>query len=176
MRGNLADIAFENEKCESQGSQCDWRRGKGGEMEVMGIEAGTGDGRNLVERLEAAATLLERTLGWLEDRQRVLSCEVEKISATVETTRREEELVSKLATVERELTNLKATASGSEGLPKGLQPLRRTLPTATVDMLAKHGLGEGAVELQTLDAALVGLSLEQRIAVKSQLRRAGAMA
>jgi hypothetical protein len=171
MSGNLADIAFENEKRESR--QCDWRREKGGAMEVT--EIGTGDGRNLVERLEAAATLLERTLGWLEDRQRVLSCEVEKISATVETTRREEELVSKLETVERELANLKAS-SVRDGLPKGLQPLRRTLPTATVDMLAKHGLGEGAVDLQTLDAALVGLSLEQRIAVKSQLRRAGAMA
>jgi hypothetical protein len=145
-------------------------------MEVTGIEAGNRDGRNLVERLEAAATLLERTLGWLEERQQMLSCEVEKISATVETTRREEELVSKLATVERELAHLKASASGNESLPKGLQPLRRTLPTATVEMLAKHGLGEGAVDMQTLDAALVGLSLEQRIAVKSQLRRAGAMA
>jgi hypothetical protein len=35
------------------------------------------------------------------------------------------------------------------------------------------GLGRGAVDVRTLDAALVGLSLEQRIAVKSQLRRAG---
>jgi hypothetical protein len=42
-------------------------------------------------------------------------------------------------------------------------------------MLAKHGVGDGAVDLQTLDAALAGLSLEQRIAVKSQLRRAGAL-
>jgi hypothetical protein len=43
-------------------------------------------------------------------------------------------------------------------------------------MLAKHGIGETAVDVRSLDAALVGLSLEQRIAVKSQLRRAGAMA
>ena len=47
---------------------------------------------------------------------------------------------------------------------------------ATAEMLAKHGVGEGAVDVKALDAALVGLSLEQRIAVKSQLRRAGAMA
>jgi hypothetical protein len=32
------------------------------------------------------------------------------------------------------------------------------------------------VDVRTLDAALAGLSLEQRIAVKSQLLRAGAMA
>jgi hypothetical protein len=145
-------------------------------MEVTGIQAGNEDRRDLAERLEAAATLLERTMGWLEERQRVLSCEVEKISATVETSRREEELVAKLELVEQELSELKAAAeAGTAGFPKALQPLRRTLPSATVEMLAKHGVGDGAVDLQTLDAALAGLSLEQRIAVKSQLRRAGAL-
>jgi hypothetical protein len=149
-------------------------------MEREGIEMDGGIDvqaeRELVERLEAAATLLERTLGWLEDRQRVLSGEVERISATVETTRREEELVAKLAAVELELAELKAAATGGDGFPKALQPLRRTLPSATAEMLAKHGVGETAVDVRALDAALVGLSLEQRIAVKSQLRRAGAMA
>jgi hypothetical protein len=136
------------------------------------------EGRELLERLEAAATLLERTLGWLEERQRFLSGEVEKISATVETSRREEELTVRLAEVERELANLLAAAAGKgeDGFPKALQPLRRTLPTATAEMLAKSGIGEGAVDVRTLDAAMVGLSLEQRIAVKSQLRRAGAVA
>ena len=132
----------------------------------------------LTGRLEAAATLLERTLGWLDDRQRDLSGEVEKISATVEISRREEELIAKLEAVERELAEVK-TAAG-EGFPKALQPLRRTLPSATAEMLSKQGVGlgagEGAVDVRALDAALAGLSLEQRIAVKSQLRRAGAMA
>jgi len=149
-------------------------------MELIEIEAGQeaglpGGGKGLVERLEAAATLLERTLGWLEERQRFLSGEVERISATVETTRREEELLVKLEEVERELMELRAAAAGGDSLPKALQPLRRTLPSATAEMLAKHGIGESAVDVRTLDAALVGLSLEQRIAVKSQLRRAGAM-
>jgi len=132
----------------------------------------------LMERLEAAASLLERTLGSLEERQRFLSGEVEKISATVETTRREDELQAKLEAVERELAEVRAAAAGGSlggALPKALQPLRRTLPTATAEMLAKHGIGEGAVDVQALDAALAGLSLEQRIAVKSQLRRAGAV-
>jgi hypothetical protein len=147
-----------------------WAGKEGEQMELVQMQ----ESKELVERLEAAATLLEKTLGWLEDRQRVLSGEVERISATVETSRREEELMAKLEVVERELAELKA--AGSEGLPKALQPLRRTLPSATAEMLAKHGVGEGAVDVRALDAALVGLSLEQRIAVKSQLRRAGAMA
>jgi hypothetical protein len=123
----------------------------------------------IAEQLEAATTLLEKTLSWLEERQGV--GEVEKISATVEQSRREEELAEKLAATERELAELRAASA-----PTVLNPLRRTVPAATSEMLAKHGIGEGPVDVRALDAALAGLSLEQRIAVKSQLLRAGAIA
>lgn len=129
------------------------------------------DEKNIVERLEAATTLLERTLSWLEERQGALSGEVEKISATVEQSRRETELAEKLAAAEAELAELKAAAA-----PHAVNPLRRTMPAATAEMLAKRGIGEGPVDVQALDAALSGLSLEQRIAVKTQLLRAGAIA
>ena len=137
-------------------------------------------GGDLVGRLEQVATLLERTLGWLEERHASLASAVEKISATVETSRREEELEKRLAEARQELAELRAASAAmadtGRGLPRALEPLRRTLPSATAEMLAKHGIGESAVDVRTLDAALLGLSLEQRIAVKSQLRRAGAMA
>ncbi len=126
--------------------------------------------KGIVERLEAATTAIERTLSWLEERQGALSGEVERISATVEQTRRETELAEKLSAVEQELAELKAAGS-----PSGLNLLRRTVPAATVEMLAKHGIGDGPVDVRTLDAALSGLSLEQRIAVKTQLLRAGAI-
>jgi hypothetical protein len=152
-------------------------------MDITGLQAESAEGTGLVERLEAAAALLERALGWIDEKQRLLSGEVERISATVETSKREEELAAKLVAVEKELAELQAaaassaTALGSAGLfPKALQPLRKTLPSATAEMLSKHGIGDSAVDVKALDAALVGLSLEQRIAVKSQLRRAGAMA
>ncbi len=147
----------------------------------MDLEAG----RLLVERLESAAGVLERALGGLsglpglpglEERQGSLNSAVERISATVEMSRREEELEARLAEAERELVELRAAASlTGSNLPKALQPLRKTLPSATAEMLSKHGIGETAVDVRALDAALVGLSLEQRIAVKSQLRRAGAV-
>ena len=127
--------------------------------------------KDIGERLEAATNLLERTLHWLEERQGVLAGEVERISATVEQSRREAELSEKLGEAERELTELKAAAPTTV-----LHPLRRTVPAATSEMLAKHGIGDGPVGVRTLDAALAGLSLEQRIAVKSQLLRAGAIA
>jgi hypothetical protein len=125
----------------------------------------------IVERLESAATLLEKTLSWLEERQGILSGEVERISATVEQSRREQELVERLAEAERELGELKASAA-----PQVLTQLRKTMPAATAEMLAKQGVGDGPVDVRTLDAALAGLSLEQRIAVKSQLLRSGAIA
>ena len=128
--------------------------------------------KSIAERLEAATTLLEKDAELAGRARRApLSGEVERISATVEQSRREAELAEKLAAAERELAEVKAAAAQT-----ALNPLRRTVPAATTEMLAKHGIGEGPVDVRTLDAALAGLSLEQRIAVKSQLLRAGAIA
>jgi cell division FtsZ-interacting protein ZapD len=126
----------------------------------------------MMQRLEAATSLLERTLTLLEEQQR--AGEVERISATVEVaaaTRREAELTEKLAEAEREIVDLKSVAAQSQ-----INPVRKTVPAAATEMLATHGIGDGPVDVRTLDAALAGLSLEQRIAVKTQLLRAGAIA
>jgi hypothetical protein len=136
----------------------------------MEQDMGKGE-KHIAERLEAATIALEKTLNWLEERQGALSGEVERITATVEQSRRETELTEKLAAVERELAEVKAATAQNV-----LSPLRRTMPAATAEMLAKHGIGDGPVDVRALDAALSGLSLEQRIAVKTQLLRAGAIA
>jgi hypothetical protein len=136
----------------------------------MEQDMGKGE-KQIVERLEAATNALEKTLNWLEERQGALSGEVERITATVEQSRRETELTEKLVAVERELAEVKAAAAQNL-----LSPLRRTMPAVTAEMLAKHGIGDGPVDVRALDAALTGLSLEQRIAVKTQLLRAGAIA
>jgi uncharacterized protein involved in exopolysaccharide biosynthesis len=140
------------------------------ERKNMEQDMGKGE-KHIVERLEAATNALEKTLNWLEERQGALSGEVERITATVEQSRRETELTEKLAAVERELAEVKAATAQNV-----LSPLRRTMPAATAEMLAKHGIGDGPVDVRALDAALSGLSLEQRIAVKTQLLRAGAIA
>ena len=107
----------------------------------------------MVERLEAATQLLEKTLSWLEERvaaATALSGEVERISATVEQSRRETELAEKLAAVERELAEVKAASAQNV-----LNPLRRTMPAATAEMLAKHGIGEGPVDVQDTRCGVV---------------------
>lgn len=61
------------------------------------------------------------------------------------------------------------------------QQARKTIPAQVLTLLAKSGVGadavgaNGRVESTVLDRALDGLPVEQRIAVKSQLARAGAL-
>jgi hypothetical protein len=61
------------------------------------------------------------------------------------------------------------------------QVTRKTIAPQVLTLLAKSGIGSeavganGRVELPVLDKALEGLPVEQRIAVKSQLARAGAL-
>lgn len=132
----------------------------------------------VMERLEAAAATLEAALNRIEERQRALTGELERISATVET-QGEEALADRLAAAEEEIGRLREEVGRSHRVEAGqgrvAPALRRTLPSATAEMLAKHGIGDEAVDIRKLDAALQGLSLEQRIAVKSQLRRAGSL-
>jgi hypothetical protein len=140
------------------------------ESQADSIMASIGEG---MERLATAAALLEKTVIWMEQREAALSGEVQKIVATVEQSqfgeqagepsRRERQLSEAM----EQIAELRAQSGPSQ---------RKTIPAATLQLLAKQGVGPGEqVESGVLDAALVGLSLEQRIAVKSQLLRAGSL-
>jgi hypothetical protein len=127
------------------------------------------------ERLEAVAEALEQAASRLAERQVALAAEAEqhvgRIVATVESAR-EAELERRLAEAEARLSALMAS-----GVPQSSG--RKTLPSGMTALLAKQGvtldLGASGTSLDaaTLDAALTGLGIEQRIAVKSELRRAG---
>jgi hypothetical protein len=122
-------------------------------------------------RIEAAASLFERAAARIEERESERSGEVQKIVAAVETTR-ETELQKKLDAAEQQIGELRAQI----GAKAEAQPLsgRRTVPASTAQFLAKQGITTlESLEAGALDAALTGLSLEQRIAVKAQLLRSG---
>jgi hypothetical protein len=127
-----------------------------------------------VERLAAAAGLLEQAVERLAQRQNDFALDAEasigRIVATVEG-RREAELEEKLAAAEAQIAELKAAAAGS--VPVTVTHGRKTLPVAMVNLLAKQGVTVDSMEAGAVDAALVSLSVEQRIAVKAQLMRAG---
>ena len=125
-----------------------------------------------MERLQAAAERLEKTVSWLEERQAAISGDVARIVATVDASvdARQRELERKLEEAEQQIAELKAQSAAAS------QSGRKTLPASTALLLAKQGVGSvGGLEAGSLDAALTGLSLEQRVAVKTQLARAGAL-
>jgi hypothetical protein len=126
-----------------------------------------------VERLAAAAGLLEQAVERLAQRQNDFALDAEasigRIVATVEG-RREAELEEKLAAAEAEIAELRA---GAVTAPVVVTNGRKTLPASMVNLLAKQGVTVDSMEAGALDAALVSLSVEQRIAVKAQLMRAG---
>jgi ABC-type Fe3+-citrate transport system substrate-binding protein len=130
----------------------------------------------MTARMEAAASLFESTVALLEEREAERSGDVRKIVAAVETTGREAELERKLAAAEQQIAELKAQmdAHAETRSETPAASARKTIPAATAQFLAKQGLNTlDHVEAGALDAALQGLSLEQRIAVKAQLLRAG---
>lgn len=110
----------------------------------------------LAARLAAAVETIEQAV------PRIAAAASEAIGpivATVESSR-EFELAQRLEAAEKTIAELRASASATGG--------RRTLP---VSLAARHD--GAAAEPGAIDAALTSLSLEQRIAVKSQLLRAG---
>jgi len=127
------------------------------------------------ERLEAVATALEQAASRLAERQVALAAEAEehvgRIVATVETAR-ETELERRLVEAEAKIAELTAAAEPhSQG--------RKTLPAGMATMLAKQGVtlelgaSGGSIDAAVLDSAMGSLGIEQRIAVKTELRRAG---
>jgi hypothetical protein len=126
-----------------------------------------------VERLAAAASLLEQAVEWLAQKQSAFNDDAEatigRIVATVDA-RRELELEEKLAAAEQKIAELQARATTTMAAASSG---RKTLPTAMTNLLAKQGVTLDSLEAGSLDAALTSLSIEQRIAVKSQLIRAG---
>lgn len=137
-------------------------------METENILASLGES---IERLNAAASLLEQATTRLEEREPAAAGAVEKMTAAVEShseaLQRERVLLQKLEAAEQQIAELRAQASKAS-------TARQTLPASTVQLLAKQGIaGVESIQAGALDAALTGLSLEQRIAVKAQLLRAG---
>ena len=127
-----------------------------------------------VARLNVAAAMLERTAACMEQREASMTGDVQKIVAAVEqnteVSQREMELERKLAQAEQQITEMRAEGSKAASV-------RKTVPATTTQLLAKQGITAlESIEAGALDAALTGLSLEQRIAVKAQLMRAGALA
>jgi hypothetical protein len=127
-------------------------------------------------QLSSAAKALEQVIGKLEAQYSALNQKIDRIIATIENSEQpagessdsgvsasaHTEQVSKLEKENRELRQRVG---------------RKTLVPLVSTLLAKNGVGEGVqIEAGTLEKALGALTVEQRIAVKAELARAGMIA
>ena len=124
------------------------------------------------ERLATAAEALDRVLGRWDAQQEALNAKVDRIVAAVderapyetESNEATRQLQERVAELEKSNSDLKAQAS---------RMVRKTLPPMVTTILAKNDLGGEKIEKGVLDKTLQSLSVEQRIAVKAELARAG---
>jgi ABC-type transporter Mla subunit MlaD len=123
------------------------------------------------ERLATAAESLDRVLGRLDAQQEALNAKVDRIVAAVdEQASRPEhgdvtrELHERVAELEKSNSDLKAQAA---------RTVRKTLPPMVTAILAKSEDAGEKMDKSVLDKTLASLSVEQRIAVKAELARAG---
>jgi len=123
------------------------------------------------ERLASAAESLEKALGRLDAQQQALNSQVDRIVAAIDDNEDESrrQLAARVAELERTNTDLKAEIGRHAAT-------RKTLPPLITALLAKSGFvdpGQEKVDMSTLDKALALLTVDQRIAVKAQMARAG---
>lgn len=112
-------------------------------QEIVGVEECAG-------RLSAAAEALQTVLEKVDAQYEALNRKVDRIIAEVEA------------------HNLSASCGNTH------EPhTRKTLPALVSTLLAKGGVVDSQMEGATLDKALSTLSIEQRIAVKAEMARAG---
>src|SRR5260370_25894979 len=126
------------------------------------------------ERVANAAEALDRVLGRLDAQQEELSTKVDRIAAGVQEPSYEmsargegaRHLQERVAELEKSNADLKAQAA---------RMARKTLPPLVSAILAKSCDESGSDKLDkgVLDKTLQSLSVEHRIAVKSELAPAG---
>ncbi len=127
------------------------------------------------QQLAAAAEALENALTRFDAQHQELNAKVDRIVAAIDETIAEHhqrddaalaqtaELQSRIAELERANAELKAQAARAS---------RKTLPPLVSALLAKNN-ADDALDTTALDKALNSLSVEQRIAVKAEMARAG---
>jgi predicted RNase H-like nuclease (RuvC/YqgF family) len=125
------------------------------------------------ERLATAAEALDRVLGRFDAQQEALNTKVDRIVAAVED--KVTAVAGDLDTsrdLQRRITELEKANSDLQSQAARLT--RKTLSPLTSALLAKSaGDGDSRVDAAALDKTLQSLSVEQRIAVKAEMARAG---
>lgn len=126
------------------------------------------------ERLANAAETLDRVLKNLDAQQEALNAKVDRIVAAVEERAAGEfgnqesdgtqKLQERVAELEKSNEELRVQAA---------RVARKTLPPLVTALLSKNSEAGDKLDAAVLDKSLQALSVEQRIAVKAEMARAG---
>lgn len=131
----------------------------------------TGDMPGIADRLAQATQSLADALSNLDGQFTSLHAKVDRIIAAVDdgelqaAAQPAASMQTRLAELEKANHDLKAQSASAR---------RKTLSPMVTALLAKDGVeGDALIETPVVEKALAGLSIEQRIAVKAELARAG---
>lgn len=113
--------------------------------------------------LAAAADALRDAVSRLDAQQSALDAKVDRIIAAIEEDD-DHHRQSRIADLERANAELKAQSA---------RAVRKTLSPVATALLAKNGADAVELDAAALEKVLATLSLEQRIAVKAEMARAG---
>ena len=137
----------------------------------MDPETTNPDTPNLADRLAQATQSLADALSSLDGQFASLHAKIDRIVAAVDegdlqaAASANNSIHNKLAELEKANYDLKAQSAAAR---------RKTLSPVVTALLAKQGVeGDATIETPIVEKALAGLSIEQRIAVKAELARAG---
>ncbi len=140
----------------------------------MDPETTTPDTPTLADRLAQATQSLADALASLDGQFASLHAKIDRIVAAVDegelqaAASANNSIHNKLAELEKANHDLKAQSAAAR---------RKTLSPVVTALLAKQGVeGDATIETPIVEKALAGLSIEQRIAVKAELARAGILA
>ena len=133
---------------------------------------------SIAERMAAAAEALNTTISRLEAQHQGLSAHIDRIVAMVEQSQSDDSrLKARVIELERSNRELRIKLEAGAGTSQAAPAARKTLPAIVTALLAKTGVEvTDAMDAAALDATLAPLSIEQRIAVKSQMAKAGLIA
>ena len=124
------------------------------------------------DRLASAAEMLDRVLGQLDAQQEALNAKVDRIVAAVEEKVADANSGEELRKLQERITELEKTNADLKA--QGTRLARKTLPATVSALLSKNVTDiDERLDAATLDKALQVLSVEQRIAVKAEMARAG---
>jgi hypothetical protein len=133
----------------------------------------------ILKEITTAVQTMTEIAARMDSRYGEIGTRIERIVAAVES---EEQLQLRIVELEKANRELQEKLSshpspkpgeewGTHGTNRGT---RKTLPSIAAALLAKSGVEtDGSIEAAALDAALTSLPVEQRIAVKSQMAKAG---